>query len=99
MSKAKPLKKHLAALEAKLAQCEDATESENLKKRVACLRRDLEQAGYLSPTIKQPKSRRRKRRNKKASAGSADPLVRAKSKAGFFGTKIRFVRGGSMSKK
>lgn len=99
MSKAKPLKKHLAALEAHLAQCENATEREILKQKAARLRKDLEQAGYLSPTNKQPKSKRRKRQNKKTSSGSADPLVRAKSKAGFFGTKIRFVRGGSMSKK
>lgn len=95
MSKAKPLKKRLAALEAEAAECEDPTEREKLKQKADRLRKDLELAGYLSPTTKQPKTAKKKHRNKKKTVQNVDPLVRAQNRPGFAGGVVKIFQGGS----
>lgn len=95
MSKAKPLKKRLAALEEAFAQCEVPTEREQLKQKAIRLRKDLEQAGYLTPKTKQPKPAKKKQRNTDKTPQNVDPLVRAKNRPGFSGGVVKIVQGGS----
>lgn len=95
MSNAKPLKRRLAALEAEAAKCADLSERERLKQKADRLRKDLEQAGYLSQTNKRPKRSKSKQPNRKKTQKNVDPLVRAKNSPGFAGVRIRFVQGGS----
>ncbi|MBW4708120.1 hypothetical protein KX928_10005 [Roseobacter sp. YSTF-M11] len=99
MSKAMPLKKMLASLEAALVECADPTERGRLGEKASRLRKDLEQAGYLSPITKQVKPSKSKRRSQKKKPQQVDSLVRASNRPGFAGVPISFVQGGSMRKK
>ncbi|WP_417271113.1 hypothetical protein [Celeribacter sp.] len=94
MSKAKPLKKRLAALEAKVAQCEAPTKRKELKEAAVRLRRVLEQAGYFPSTTKQPKPQKNKKRKSNKPHQKVDPLIKAKSRPDFASGVIKIVQGG-----
>ena len=96
MSKAKALKKRLTALEAKVLKCDDPADREKLKQNADRLRKDLEFAGYLSPTTKQTKTAKKKHRNTKKTVQNVDPLIRAQNGPGFAGGVVKIVQGGSV---
>lgn len=93
MSKAKPLKEMLASLEAALVECTDPIERDRLEAKAARLRKDLEQAGYSTPTTKQVKPSKNKRGLQKKKPQQVDSLVRASNCPGFAGVPISFVQG------
>lgn len=95
MSKARPLKKRLAALEASIPQCSDPIERARLQEEARRLRSDLERAGYIEPLVKLPKLKKRKPPKKQSKPQNVDPLVRAQTRVGSTGGLIKFVQGGA----